>query len=253
LADSFYNNAINLYKDHFKNRGRELAKLYIQVGNYKSKTPNSRFSETPMQFYNLALKALQPSINLVDSLALPDISKVWAENTFFEIMDAKANYLLNHNSTNNSTRLNKILEFYAVSFQVEKKLLNNFVYDHAKINFLNESRLRTSNALDVCLKLYQNTHDNKWAEKALHFMESSKSIVLLEKLKQNDFYNKSLSQDKVVAEYKQVKKSIAEWENLLSNNDSSYAITFLDSALKNDETKAESLQQSLKNKYPQLN
>ncbi len=238
-----YIKALNCFSQPTTNPNRYFAKLSIEAGKFKNQNPTSTLPFSPIAYYNKALLALQPNINFADSLALPDTTKLEAENVYFEALDAKANYLLpNALAQNNIPMLQKILQYYIISFKVEKMLLNNFVYDNAKISFIEESNLRTKNALQVCSILYNSTKKYDYLNTAFKLIENNKATVLLQRLKENSFLQNTFASDSLVSELHFAKR---KKQDLVENNESEIEI-------KTIAEKIEQIDNQLKEKYPQL-
>jgi CHAT domain-containing protein len=208
IRDESYNKAMLHYRKYTNNKGREVAKLFLKIGDYLAQNANSTIIGNPTLYYNKALQALGIPVNDNDTFAMPKSKQLYAENTLFEICDAKASYLQNINK--GAKQPEKILALYDISFEVERKLLNYFIYDNAKINFVNESRTRTAKALALCYILYHQQKSEVWLNKALAYIENSKSIVLIDKLKQSLLLSNSKQQDSLVSLYNKLQKQRAD-------------------------------------------
>ncbi len=241
-----YASAISLLQNYQNGNTRVFAKLLIETGNFKKINPSSTLPLTPLQYYNKALQALQPNVNYTDSLQHPDTAKLEPENVYFEALDAKANYLLpNALATNNFNLLKTILNYYKISFKVEKLLLNNFIYDNAKIDFIEESKKRTANALQICYILYNNTKQQDWLNAAFQFIENNKATVLLDRIKKNKAFSQVLANDNRINELNVINKKIEVLKSdsiETTNEEFKKAIAF----------KA-NLEFELQKAYPQLN
>jgi CHAT domain-containing protein len=250
-ADAAYKSALQ-YRLLDDSLGRDLAKLYIAIGNYKELFPQSSFTLSPLAYYNKALKALQNDFNEKDSLALPNINRLTPENTYFEALDAKADYLYKKDATNTNT-LKKILEYYTASFKVERLLLNSFVYDDSKISFLNESRDRTHKALKICYTLYNSSKEPQWLDKAFQYIENNKATVLSQKIKENKITTGALLEDSLVVKQKTIKKQLTDAQEEKNKGLAATNASMLDSTINALTKEEESLTNLLKEKYPNLN
>ena len=171
---------------------REFAKLYLNIAaaySTKSKFGNS------LAYINKALAAFC-KIDSANLLSLPTKDQLYAENTILEALDAKAGVLRKLFGQNkNLTSLQTAVDCYALSFAVERKLMQNFSYNDSKLLMLTESRHRSQKAIALCYHLYQQTKDNSWTEKAFQFAEKNKAFVLLESVKRNLASNSLLQND----------------------------------------------------------
>ncbi len=250
-ADSAYTKALYYTSKYYQLKGRELAKLYIAIGNYKMLQPNSSFTQTPLYYYNKALQALQPNYNSADSLAIPNTALLIPENTYFEALDAKANYLTPIAITHNDTALlHTILEYHQISFTVEKMLLNSYVYDNSKIALMNQSRQRTSQALALCNLLYKASNNPYWATKANEFIENNKATVLLQKITENNVLQTAMLTDSIAQLYNATKQTLADYKG---DNITSTANTTVQYKIDSIETQLQQYTIQLQQKYPQLN
>ncbi len=204
LADFYYEKVLSLFQKNKIESKRELAKFYIQLGNYKQQATTSKIEQTPLYYYNQAMVAVMPGFKTDDSLAVPNDNQLIAENVIFEALDAKAAYLTNTNEGGNKYA-NVLDRYYTTAFKVEKLLLNSFVYDDSKIDFVEESKKRTNLAVKQCYNMFNATKDALWLEKAFQFVENNRATVLLEKLKQNSMFQQQLANDSLTVLLKQLK------------------------------------------------
>ena len=171
---------------------REFGKLYLNIAAaYSAK---SAFGNS-LAYINKAL-ATFCEIDSVNLLSLPARGELYAENTILEALDAKAGALQKlFDENKNIGYLQTAVDCYALSFEVERKLLQYFSYNNSKLLMLTESRHRSQTAIALCYQLYQTTKDNSWAEMAFQFAEKNKSFVLLESVKRNLASNNLLQND----------------------------------------------------------
>jgi CHAT domain-containing protein len=183
-----------------------LANAFVKVGKFDS----------AFFYYNSALGILTKTENYT-VFSIPSSSKLYAENTILESLDAKAGALeLLYRQNHNIKYLTTAIQCYTLSFEVEKKLMQYFSYDESKLLMLNESRQRSQKAINLCYRLYQLTKDNQWAQKAFEFAEKNKAFVLLESVKRNLASNSALQNDTLYQNTQKLQLQLAYTERSLA-------------------------------------
>lgn len=162
--------------------GRDLAKIYLALGDsYKEMGRH----DSAMKYYQVALQSVI-AYDPVDIFSTPPEKQLYAENTIMEALDAKANLLqLMYKQKPDANYLEWAIHCYELSFEVERKLMQNFSYDESRLQMLKISKHRSETAISLCYQLLQLTNGNTWKEKAFVFAEKSKAFVLLESIKRN--------------------------------------------------------------------
>ncbi len=186
--------AINHYKATGNIDGRGIAKIYLELG--KSYEASMQY-DSALKYYQVALKKVVP-VDSSNYLSNPLPTKLYAENTIMEALDAKANVLLiKYKQTANTGYLANIIDCYKISFTVEQKLMQNFSYDESRILMLTQSKKRSEQAINVCHQLFNISKNNNWTNEAFLFAEKSKAFVLLESIKRNLAGNTVLQNDSI--------------------------------------------------------
>jgi CHAT domain-containing protein len=207
----------NLAIDNFSRPGlkisREKAKVYL--------TKARAFTE--QKKYDSAFFAINYSLNNVirfnpaDPYEMPLEQDLTPENTIYEALDYKASLMTELQDVNDHRFiLAKALNAYELSFAVEKKLMNNFLFTNTTLFQLNESRQRSQKAINLCYRLYQITKDNQWAQKAFEFAEKNKAFVLLESVKRNLAANSALQNDTLYQKVQALQLQLAYTERSLA-------------------------------------
>lgn len=185
-------NALKYYKETGNSGGRDIAKIYIELGKSYA---GADMYDSALTYYQIALHKTV-AVDSINIFSVPVNSQLYAENTIMESLDAKADAL---QEKFKQTKQVKYLEIaarcYGLSFDVERKLMQNFSYDESRLIMLKESRRRSETAIGLCYQLLQLTRDNNWTEKAFLFAEKSKAFVLLESIKRNIAANTVLQND----------------------------------------------------------
>jgi CHAT domain-containing protein len=207
----------NLAIDNFNQPGqrisREKAKVYL--------TKAKAFAE--QKKYDSAFYAINSSLNNVikfnpaDLYALPAEQDLTPENTIYEALDYKASLMTeSQDAKKDRLILVKALNAYELSFAVEKKLMNNFLFTNTTLFQLAESRQRSQKAINLCYRFYQLTKDNQWAQKAFEFAEKNKAFVLLESVKRNLAANSALQNDTLYQNTQKLQLQLAYTERSLA-------------------------------------
>ena len=156
------------------------------------------------------------NINSGNIFSLPTQAELYAENTIMEALDAKAEWMTKFYQKEEKLKYWQCaVDCYDLAFEVERKLLLNFLYDDSKIRMLKESRQRSEKAINLCYKLYQNTKDNQWIEKAFRFAERNKAFIILESIKRNLASSQVIQSDSSFLKVQQLQVSFALAEKSL--------------------------------------
>jgi len=214
--------ALRVYKEIGKSDNRDFAKIYIELGKSYA---GAQLYDSALFYYQAALHKVMQSVDSANIWSMPKKAYLYAENTFIEALDAKAEVLRQkYRQTSQAKYLETAAACYEMSFDVENKLMQNFSYDESRLLMLKQSRKRSETAIDLCYQLFQLTGNNYWTEKAFLFAEKSKAFVLLESIKRNIATNTMLQNDTLYRHIQslQVKltyvdRKISETDN---NNDS---------------------------------
>ena len=183
---------VNESLDSSFTKSRDCGKLYNLLG--RAYAGVTQF-DSALYCSNRALYSVT-TIDTTNIFSLPVAVELYPENTILESLDAKADALSQlHEQKADLRYLQTAIDCYVLSFEVERKLMQNFSYDESKLLMLADSRKRSQKAIALCYDLYQTTKDNAWAEKAFQFAEKSKAFVLLESVKRNLASNNLLQND----------------------------------------------------------
>jgi CHAT domain-containing protein len=238
-ADIAYSKAIDAYYN-YDSSSRDLGKIFLNIAKHKTNYSNSSFTQPSIYYINKALFTVSDSFDISNEDALPNTIK--PENTLLDALIAKANYYKQQpNFSTNIPKQQLVLACFKKAFQVEKKLLNSFEYDNAKINFINESHQYTKEAVAICHNLYSQTQSNNWVNEALQFIENNKATVLLNKLKQNKILLNIINNDTITKQLATLKSDLFLYKADGNEN-----------KIKETESEIEALNITLEQAYPQL-
>lgn len=249
-ADNHYNNAL-LYKKTFThNKGRTMAKLYIEIAQYITQHNQSTIPLKPLQFYNMALQALEPNVAHYDALPTINLQYITAENCYIDIADAVADYITPSNVLAYDTATcTQLLKYYDAAFKTEQLLLNNFVYDTEKIDFIENSKARTNKALKLCYYMYTVSKDVLWANKAFQYIENNKAIVLLQKIQHSNSLQKLMQNDTLISQLNYAKKTLETLQ--IEKNKYATIPSNIATDMANAQLRVDNIQSAITVKYPQ--
>lgn len=232
----------------YGNNDREVAKIYNEVAEaHRGKND----SDKALRFYQKSLSALLPNYQPKTVFENPPSSYFYPENTLKEAFDGRALLFAEVNN------YKEAIKNYELAFKVEQELRTSFLTQNAKLAQQRENRNRSENCIDACYDLYAQTKDLKWIEKAFHFAEQSKSMVLLE-AKENASAKSRLKNDSLFIKEKELlfnnarlnKNIVVETlKNKKANVDLLIALTAERNANFNS---LQLLKQQINSKYPQL-
>lgn len=161
-------------------RSREIGKTYIAIGKALEQL---HFSDSALFYYNRALYTVT-AVDTLNNFSLPQQKDLYAENTIAEALCARADCIISR-GMENTEELENAVSCYQLAFATESKLLNAFSYDESRLYMVEQTRLHTEKAIDICYRLLKKTNDNRWAAAAFLFAEHNKSFVLKESVKRN--------------------------------------------------------------------
>ncbi|MBK0381756.1 CHAT domain-containing protein [Pedobacter sp. SD-b] len=177
-AQSFYNAAIKLIDDKFKEgRNREKAQIFNQLGKIKMKQKQFK---TALNYFDQSLKLMVPSFAPKGLKELPLETNLYAENRIEEALLGKADALEN-------LKLYKAsLDADLMAFEVSEKLRKEFTYSGSKETLQKEGKKLAEKIIDKCYALYQETKDQQFANKILLMSEMSKARLLMDDIRDNE-------------------------------------------------------------------
>ncbi len=168
---------------------REKAKLYIQQA--KILQDLHRYAES-LNNYSLALQAVLPDYLPQIVTELPDPDMFYSENALKEALDGMAGVFIQ------TGKLQKAIDSYTLSFDVEEKLRETYNYQDAKFYQQEENRSRTENVLNLLNTLFEQNGDRQYLIKAFEAAERTKAVVLKENIQkkylQQRYKNEPLQQ-----------------------------------------------------------
>ena len=164
VANYFLDLAIENYKKSELVRNREIAKSYAE---------KSKISSNEIELLNIALQYLIPHKNDFPKEFMPIKDELFAENTLADIF---------YKETKLPLEPSLILQCYENYFEVQKLIRKEYLFKNSKKVNLQKDRKVIDEAINFCYYMYSKNKDEKYAIKALSFIEKEKSILLYESL-----------------------------------------------------------------------
>ncbi|MHA4807600.1 CHAT domain-containing protein [Flavitalea flava] len=178
VALEFYKKALLLQNTLLKQQGvirrRQQAKLCQRLGDLYF-----HMGQIPLAsgWLNKCLSVLIPGKHF-DSIREPDL---YAENTLVDLLFTRASLCQQEDS------VDKALILYKWCFSTEKKLRNELITGSSKEKSVSDSRMRYEAAIGAAWNAWEGTRSDKYRQVMLEFMESSKSRLLLEDIRQQQY------------------------------------------------------------------
>lgn len=173
VANQFLDLAIENYKNSPIVRNREIAKSYLE---------KSKNSSNKMVFLNIALQYLIPHKKKFPVEYFPNKKALFAENTLADIF---------YEETKLRFDPSIILKCYESYFEVQKLIRKEYLFKNSKKTNLQQDRKVIDEAIAFCYFMFSKNKEEKYAIKALEFIENEKSILLYESLAKNNTSNQN--------------------------------------------------------------
>jgi CHAT domain-containing protein len=160
-AVAFYHLAITNYKKSTVNRKREIAKTYLLI--YQSNTIENQqnyLDSTALALTNKDLKRIK-------------VENLYAENTFIPLFE-----LAISQEKNPIQKLN----YYTNIFKVQQLIRSEYLFEEAKFEILQNGSEYLDAIFELCNQLYVKNSDESYLYTAFDFLESTKSILLIEEM-----------------------------------------------------------------------
>ncbi len=180
-AESYLKNAVDCYDSTYSvHNRREPAKIEIALGDALMKLGKN---ERALAAYHRALQRVLPAISSKSIQFIPPKEVIYPENTIAEALMGKAGALWqSYRANGNITRLNAAIGGYERMIDVWDKIRETFDYKSSHYNVLYENVIVIERALNACLAGWKRSGQHTYIQKAYHFIQKSKGILLNESL-----------------------------------------------------------------------
>jgi len=164
--------------------GKDLANIIHQIGEcYSALNQNQKALST----YQNAVKAVCNNFRPKSIKNLPAIEQIYNKRSAIVSLSYKAGTLLElYNEKRNQDYLLQAFQTYQLIDELLPITRRDYVEENSKFHLADETKGIYEKAIDTCFRLNQLSDDEEYLKVAFQFSESSKAIVLQEKL-QADF------------------------------------------------------------------
>lgn len=170
-AVNYYEEALGLRMKLYGEKHPLIAQVYFELGQVADKKHENVVA---MSYYNLAKAALS---FVVDTTNAINVDEVTDKDILLEILDAKARLLLEEGKTEeaytNAQSAVLILE----------KIRNAFKEEGSKLFIVQKMIPTYELCIELSLKLFDKTGDERYKEAAFELVEKSKAMLLLDAMK----------------------------------------------------------------------
>lgn len=178
-ALAYFDKELDWLKDYYGlTQRREFGKNYIARAEVYLE---QEAHEQAVQSYQAALSTVLLGYRPIDPGDLPEPHTFYAENTILEALDGLAQtYAAWFEEKRSNGLLDLAMKSYQMCYQVEEILRKHYLYDTSKLLNLEESRLRSEQAIRVAQLLFKQTGQEQYLTEAFIFAERNRSSLLRE-------------------------------------------------------------------------
>ena len=176
-AFDYFNKALTISLKHYGPKSREVSNNYTHIGNYYYTLNQTRKA---LDFYQKAIISIVTSFNDKNISSNPDIKIIEADRYLVNALHHKADALALLGSRKN---LVKSLETYRLSVKVINKLRSTYQDEESKLLISGEEKSTFQKTVDVAVKLFRMSHDEKYLAIAFEYADKSKSAVLINSMR----------------------------------------------------------------------
>ena len=186
-GQEFYNRSLEMRKALYGERSTRLAIVYENLGSVNATIGRV---EEALEFYQ---KALQQNLDGFTPNTIydhPDLSKHQIIGNRLELlhqMQVRANtYYQLYTQTNALKDIESALESYRLCDAMITELQQGYQSADSKLFLLKQVKAIYEDALQVVFNLLEIESKEEYLQQAFHFMEKSKSVLLLARLRENE-------------------------------------------------------------------
>jgi CHAT domain-containing protein len=181
-ARYYFQRAIDEAIEYYGPNSREVGKIRVELANtYVLEKDYTTALEVYQQLFQGILPDFQPENNLSN----PSADQFIPENTLLDALNGKAETLENLYAQNQQpTHLEAALECHLLMMEVEGLLRPFYQYESSKLLMQEASHRRREAGIRIAYKLFEANPNTSYIEQALQLAENSKSVILLESLRE---------------------------------------------------------------------
>ncbi len=205
----YFNKALAISRTHYGNKSREVSNNYTHIGNYYYM---QRDLPRALDFYQKAIIAISGNFNNSDIYSNPDVTKVEADRYLVNALNGKAQALA---ETGKNKDLIESLNTYKLSVRLIDKLRSSYQDEESQLMVSDETKNTYRLTVDVAVKLYKQTNDEKYLTEAFTFSDKSKSAVLINSMHDVEAQHFSKVPQKILKLEKDLKLNISTFRRFI--------------------------------------
>ncbi len=176
------------YKDFEKHQ--EIAKSFLDIGKFYQQQGKL---DSALSFFQKALLTNTLDFNPTDLATMPPLENLLDLNTALDIIRQKGKSFyqiaLSHQEKEKKENLELALATYHYATQIIQQIRQTYSAEGSKLHLSGKVKPIFEEAIQVAQLLYQSQKDKNYLADAFYFSESSKAILLLESIQQNQALN----------------------------------------------------------------
>lgn len=180
-AESYFEHAQNALQAIYPDGNhRNWGKLHEARGD--AKVSQKHYVEG-LENYQRALVSVLPNFVSATVQKTPALKQLYSEVVISDVLIKKAQTfakLAEANPQQSEQHLTIALRHYECYFQMEGVHRREYIADASKLLFVQEVHKYGEEAIEVALKLYEQTNESKWLDECILFTERTKGIILSE-------------------------------------------------------------------------
>jgi CHAT domain-containing protein/Flp pilus assembly protein TadD len=209
-----FQKALNIYKEVFGLKNRDVADAYKYIGGYYS---HKGKYEKALEYYQKALIAGFPGFNDTSYISNPDISKNTPDYQLLDVINNKADvlYALYSSSPKQVNFLKLSCQTYALAVKVIEQLRSSYQSEESKLLISGLGKNAFLNAIKTSVQLYSKTSDNHYLDEVLKYTEKSKAAVLLSSMRDMEAKQVGNLPEEMKGEEKNLKIELASYNKFI--------------------------------------
>ncbi len=213
-AAIYYNASLAKTKKYRNNKKhQDIAEVYGKIGNLLIKQDKI---DEGLQHYQLALIQLQTDFNTKEIYTNPEPKKVASKIKLIRILKEKLEVLEKANvSSNKISYLKSAHKTSKAIIQTLDALRPEFESKLDKQFLIEETYPSIQKMVTIAYKMYKNTKDSIFIDDAFFFMEKSKSIFLLESIRNSQATKYGGIPENIIVKEQQFRAKIAHIEQTI--------------------------------------
>ena len=209
-ALSFYQKALRIRESRHEQYSKDLAITHENIG--MALVNLQQFHEA-LEEYQKAIMALVPNFNPDNSYDNPEIDKVFSKPELLAVLEMKGDALQN---LNNPEDLEASLQSYLLATSLIVSIRTEFETMKSKLALGNKGEGLIDHAIEVAVKLYNQSGDNFYLATVFQLMEKNKANLLQETLADKRAKSFVHMPDSALEKERQIKTDLAYYNSELN-------------------------------------